>query len=52
VAEDIEEAQRELQQLADAIVKYTWDNGLSLKGAKTQVMIDGTKAQARDNTSI
>jgi hypothetical protein len=49
VAEDIEEAQRELQQLADAMVKYTRDNGLALNGAKTQVMIGG---KARDNASI
>jgi hypothetical protein len=52
VAEYIEEAQRELQRLADAVVKYTRDNGLALNGAKTQVMIGGTKAKARDNASI
>jgi hypothetical protein len=52
VAKDIKEAQRELQQLADAIVKYTRDNGLALNGAKTQVMIGDTKAKARDNASI
>jgi hypothetical protein len=52
VAEDIEEAQRELQRLADAMVKYTRDNRLALNGAKTQVMIGGTKAKARDNASI
>jgi hypothetical protein len=51
-AEDIEEAQRELQRLADAMVKYTRDNGFALNGAKTQLMIGGTKAKARDNTSI
>jgi hypothetical protein len=52
MAKDIEEAQRELQQLADAMVKYTRDNGLVLNGAKTQVMIGGTKTKARDNASI
>jgi hypothetical protein len=35
VAEDINEAQRELQRLADAMVKYTKDNGLALNGDKT-----------------
>jgi hypothetical protein len=52
VAEDIEEAQGELQRLADAMVKYTRDNGLALNGAKTQVMIGGAKAKARDIASI
>jgi hypothetical protein len=52
VAEDVKEAQRELQQLADTMVKYTRDNGLELNGAKTQVMIGSTKATARDNASI
>jgi hypothetical protein len=51
-AKDIEEAQRELQRLADAMVKYTRDNDLLLNGAKTQVMIGSTKAKARDNASI
>jgi hypothetical protein len=51
LAEDIKEAQRELQRLADAMVKYTRDNSLALNGAKTQVMIGG-KAKARDNASI
>jgi hypothetical protein len=52
VAEDIEEVQRELQRLTDAMVKYTRDNGLALNGAKTQVMIGSTKAKARDTASI
>jgi hypothetical protein len=51
VAEDVEEAQQELQQLVDAMVKYTRDNGLALNGAKTQLMIGG-KPKARDNASI
>jgi hypothetical protein len=51
VAEDLEEAQRELQRLVNAIVKYTKDNGLALNGAKTQVMVGG-KAKARDTTNI
>jgi hypothetical protein len=51
VTKDIEEAQQELQRLADAMVKYTRNNGLALNGAKTQVMIGG-KAKARDNASI
>jgi hypothetical protein len=34
VAEDIEEAQRELQRLADAMVKYTRDNVLALNGPR------------------
>jgi hypothetical protein len=49
VAVDIDEVQQELQQLVDAMMKYTRDNGLALNGAKTQVMIGG---KARDNTSI
>jgi uncharacterized membrane protein (UPF0136 family) len=52
IAEDIEEAQRELQQLADAIAKFTRDNGLGLNGAKTQVMIGSAKAKARDISDI
>jgi hypothetical protein len=52
VAEDLEEAQSELQRLTDAMVKYTRDNSLVLNGAKTQVMIGGTKTKARDNVSI
>jgi hypothetical protein len=52
VAEYIEEVQRELQRLADAIAKNIKDNGLALNGAKTQVMTGGTKAKARDITSI
>jgi hypothetical protein len=51
VAEDIEEAQWELQRLVDAMVKYTRDNGLVLNRPKTQVMISG-KAKAGDNASI
>jgi hypothetical protein len=34
------------------MVKYTRDNDLRLNGAKTQVMIGGAKAKARDNASI
>jgi hypothetical protein len=52
IAKDIEEAQRELQRLADVMAKLTRDNGLSLNGAKTQVMIGGAKAKARDISSI
>jgi hypothetical protein len=52
VAEDIKEAQRELQRLADTMVKYTRDNSLALNGANTQVMIGGAKAKARDIPSI
>jgi hypothetical protein len=43
------EAQRELQQLVNAMVKYTKDNGLALNGANRQVMVGG-KAKARDTT--
>jgi hypothetical protein len=49
LAEDVEEAQKELQRLVNAMVKYTKDNGLALNGAKTQVMVGG-KARARDTT--
>jgi hypothetical protein len=54
VAEDIEEAPflLQLQRLADAMAKYTRDNGLALNGAKTQVMIGDAKAKARDIVSI
>jgi hypothetical protein len=41
VAEDLEEAHRELQRLVKAMVKYTKDNGLALNGANTQVMVGG-----------
>jgi hypothetical protein len=51
VAEDVEEAQQELQQLVNVMVNYTRDNGLTLYGAKTQVMVGG-KAKARDSASI
>jgi hypothetical protein len=51
VEEDVEEAQKELQRLVNAMVKDTKDNGLALNGAKLQVMI-GSKAEARDNTTI
>jgi hypothetical protein len=50
IAEDIKEVQRELQRLVDAMAKFTRDNGLALNGAKTQVMIGGAKAKARDIT--
>jgi hypothetical protein len=52
IAEDIEEAQRELQRLADAMAKFTRNNGLTLNNAKTQVMIGGAKAKARDIASL
>jgi hypothetical protein len=52
IAEDIGEAQRELQQLADAMAKFTRDNGLALNGAKTQVMMGGAKAKAKDISNI
>jgi hypothetical protein len=52
IAEDIGEAQRELQRLADAMAKFTRDNGLTLNGAKTQVMIGGAKAKARDISNV
>jgi hypothetical protein len=51
VAEDIEEVQ-ELHRLADAMVKYTRDNGLALSSTKSQVMISSAKAKARDIASI
>jgi hypothetical protein len=50
IAEDIAEAQKELQRLADTMAKFTRDNGLALNGAKTQVIIGGAKA--RDIASI
>jgi hypothetical protein len=46
IAEDIAEAQKELQRLADTMAKFTRDNGLAQNGAKTQVMIGGFKAKA------
>jgi hypothetical protein len=52
IAENIEEAQRELQRLVDAMAKFTRDHGLALNGAKTQVMIGGAKAKARDIASV
>jgi hypothetical protein len=51
-AEDIEEAQRELQRLANAMAKFTKDNGLALNGAKTQVMIGGARAKDISNVVI
>jgi hypothetical protein len=45
MAEDIEEAQGELQRLADAIVKYTRNRGLALSGAKTQVMTGAPRSR-------
>jgi hypothetical protein len=41
VAEDHDEAQRELQQLVHVVVDYMRANGLALNGAKTQVMVSG-----------
>jgi hypothetical protein len=52
ITEDIEEAQREQQRLADAMAKYTRDNGLALNGAKTQVIIGGAKARDIPSISI
>jgi hypothetical protein len=52
IVEDIEEGQRELQRLADTMVKYTRDNCLALNGAKTQVMIGGAKARNIASISI
>jgi hypothetical protein len=52
ITEDIGEAQRELQQLPDAMAKFTRDNGLALNGAKTQVMIGCAKAKAISNVTI
>jgi predicted DNA-binding helix-hairpin-helix protein len=52
IAKVIKEAQRELQRLVDAMDKFTRDNDLALNGAKTQVMIGGAKAKARDIASI
>jgi hypothetical protein len=34
IADDIEEAQRELQRLADAMLNFMKDNGLALNGGK------------------
>jgi hypothetical protein len=47
VAEDLEEAHRELQLLVNVMVNYTKVNSLALDGAKTQVMVGG-KAKAKD----
>jgi hypothetical protein len=52
IAEDIEEAQRELQQLANAMAKFTRDNDLALNGAKTQVMIGSAKDKDISNIII
>jgi hypothetical protein len=43
IADSIEEAQLELQRLADAMSNFTKYNGLALNGAKTQLMIGGAK---------
>jgi hypothetical protein len=51
VAEDLEEAHRELQRLVNVMVNYTKVNGLALNGAKTQVMVGG-KAKAKDRFTI
>jgi hypothetical protein len=45
VAEDVEEAHGELQHLVNVMVNYTKIKGLTLNGAKTQVMVGG-KAKA------
>jgi hypothetical protein len=44
VAEDHEEAHRELQRLVNVVVAYTKANGLALNGAKTQMMV-GSKGK-------
>jgi hypothetical protein len=44
IADNFAEAQQELQLLANAMSKFTKDNGLALNRAKTQVMIGGTRA--------
>jgi hypothetical protein len=41
VAEDHDEAQRELQRLVHIVVDYMRANGLALNGSKTQVMVGG-----------
>jgi hypothetical protein len=41
VAEDLEEAHRELLRLVNVMVNYTKINSLALNGAKTQVMVGG-----------
>jgi hypothetical protein len=41
VAEDHEEAHRELQRLVNVMVDYTKTNGLALNGAKKQLMVGG-----------
>jgi hypothetical protein len=45
IADNIEEAQLELQHLADAMSDFTKFNGLALNGAKMQLMIGGAKDQ-------
>jgi hypothetical protein len=52
IADDVEEAQRELQRLADSMSNFTKDNGLALNGAKTQVMIGGARAKDVSNIVI
>jgi hypothetical protein len=43
IADTLEEAQLELQRLADAMSGFTRNNGLALNRAKTQLMIGGAK---------
>jgi hypothetical protein len=52
IGDDVEEAQQELQRLADAKSNFTKDNGLALNGAKTQVMIGGARAKDVSNVVI
>jgi peroxiredoxin len=52
MAEDIKEAQQELQRLANSMAKFTKDNGLALNIAKTQVMIGGARAKVISNVVI
>jgi hypothetical protein len=42
IANTLEEAQVELQSLANAMADFTRNNGLALNGAKTQLLIGGT----------
>jgi hypothetical protein len=51
VAEDHEEAHRELQRLVNVMVDFTKSNGLALNGTKTQVMV-GSKGKPPHTFSI
>jgi hypothetical protein len=52
IGNDVKEAQRELQRLANTMSNFTKDNGLALTGAKTQVMIGSAKAKDVSNVVI